>query len=153
MKYMVRYNPNRSYLNLWNDFDALLGNLFNDSNPDAFRSITVDIRENSDSYLIEAELPGFSEQEIDVKVEDRILSITASREQMEEQKQEEQKQEEKDDQYLVKERRSETYSRSFSLPKDVDVEKIDGNYKNGILSLKLVKKPETKPKNIKVKAA
>lgn len=148
MKYMVRYNPNRSYLNLWNDFDALLGNLFNDSNPDASRSITVDIRENSDSYLIEAELPGFSEQEIDVKVEDRILSITASREQKEEKKQEE-----KDDQYLVKERRSETYSRSFSLPEDVDVEKIDGNYRNGVLSLKLVKKPETKPKNIKVKAA
>ena len=148
MKYMVRYNPNRSYLNLWNDFDALLGNLFNESNPGSSRSITVDIRENSDSYLIEAELPGFSEQDIDVKVEDRTLSISAAREQKEEQKQNE-----KDDQYLVKERRSETYSRSFSLPEDVDVEKIDGNYKNGILTLKLVKKPETKPKNIKVKAA
>lgn len=152
MKYMVRYNPNRSYLNLWNDFDALLGNLFDSNNADHNRSIVVDIRETGDSYLIEAELPGFSEKDIDVKVEDRVLSISASIEQKHEQKHE-QKDEKKDQQFLVRERRSETFSRSFSLPEDVDVDRIDGNYRNGVLTLSLAKKPETKPRNIKVKAA
>lgn len=140
MKYMVRYNPNRSYLNLWNDFDALLGNLFDSDSTGHNRSIVVDIRETGDSYLIEAELPGFSEKDIDVKVEDRVLSISASIEK-------------KDEQFLVRERRSETFSRSFSLPEDVDVDRIDGNYRNGVLTLSLAKKPETKPRNIKVKAA
>jgi HSP20 family protein len=148
MKYMVRYNPNRSYLNLWNDFDALLGNLFDSDSIGHNRSIVVDIRETGDSYLIEAELPGFSEKDIDVKVEDRVLSISASIEQKHEQKHEK-----KDEQFLVRERRSETFSRSFSLPEDVDVDRIDGNYRNGILTLSLAKKPETKPRNIKVKAA
>ncbi len=148
MKYMVRYNPNRSYLNLWNDFDALLGNLFDNGDPAHNRSIVVDIRETGDSYLIEAELPGFSEKDIDVKVEDRVLSISASIERKHEAKDEKQ-----DDQFLVRERRSESFSRSFSLPEDVDVDRIDGNYRNGVLSLSLAKKPETKPKNIKVKAA
>ncbi|MDY7026728.1 MAG: Hsp20/alpha crystallin family protein [Spirochaetota bacterium] len=148
MKYMVRYNPNRSYLNLWNDFDALLGNLFDSDNAGHNRSIVVDIRETGDSYLIEAELPGFSEKDIDVKVENRVLSISASIEQKHEQKDEK-----KDEQFLVRERRSETFSRSFSLPEDVDVDRIDGNYRNGVLTLSLAKKPETKPRNIKVKAA
>ena len=144
MKYMVRYNPNRSYLNVWNDFDALLGNLFDSDGASRSRSIVVDIRESDDAYLIEAELPGFSEKDIDVKVEDRILSISASKEE---------KNGKAEDQFLVRERRSESFSRSFSLPEDVDVDRIDGNYKNGVLSLSLSKKPETKPKNIKVKAA
>jgi len=148
MKYMVRYNPNRSYLNLWNDFDALLGNLFDNNSADHSRSIVVDIRETGDSYLIEAELPGFSEKDIEVKVEDRVLSISASID-----RKNEQKDEKKDDQFLVRERRSESFSRSFSLPEDVDVDRIDGNYRNGVLTLSLAKKPETKPKNIKVKAA
>jgi len=145
MKYMVQYKPNKSYLNLWNDFDAVLGNMFETDSAAYKRSMAVDIRESEDAYTIEAELPGFSEKDIDVKLEDRVLAITASREQ--------EKEGTGDNQYLVRERKSETFSRSFSLPKDVDVDKIDGNYKNGVLSLVLAKKPETKPKNIKVKAA
>jgi len=148
MKYMVHYKPNRDYMNLWNDFDALLGNIFESGSSIRGKEIAVDIRDSEHAYIIEAELPGFNESEIDVKVEDGILSISASRE---ENKGGQESGEGK--QYLVRERRSESFRRSFSLPKDVDVEKIDGNYKNGVLTLSLQKKPETKPKSIKVKAA
>ena len=147
MKYMVRYNPTKNYGNTLYDFDTMLNNLFDPASSNNRRSPLVDISENENNYVIEAEIPGYSQEEIDVQVEDNVLTISAgdSKEQSEAQNEEKE--------YLVRERRNTEFSRSFSLPKDVDVEKIEGSYRNGILRLELAKKAEAKPRSIKVKAA
>lgn len=153
MNYIATYKPGRELDGIFNDFDAVLGNLFgrdysNGGSAAGSRSPLVDVRENEDNYVIEAEMPGFSEKEIDVKVEDNVLSITATRK-----NEEAEKSDEVADKFLMRERRISSFSRSFSLPRDVDVEQINGSYRNGLLTLSLAKKAETKPRSIKVKAA
>jgi HSP20 family protein len=136
----------------------MLENLFNrdglrQGKDMGIRSPMVDVRENEDHYLIEAELPGFSEDEIDVKVEDNVLSITAPRKIEEKKNTKEMDTSGTGDKFVMRERRAFGFSRRFTLPRDVDVEQIKGSYKNGLLTLSLAKRAETKPRSIKVKAA
>jgi HSP20 family protein len=106
----------------------------------------VDFVENDKSYKLTAELPGMDEKNIDVKVVDGGLMIKGE------------KKEEKEDKaknYYMSERRFGSFERYFRLPNGVDAEKIDAQFKNGVLSVTLPKKPEAqKPeKKIEVKAA
>ncbi len=103
----------------------------------------VDVREDAESYQLEVELPGLKEQDIEVTVEDNLLTISS--------KQDAQKEDKKDG-YLIKERLSSAFSRSFQLPKDVNREKIDGSFKSGLLSVVLPKTAAAKPKKVAIKA-
>ncbi len=156
MRYMVHYNPTKNYRNRLYDFDTILNNLFSNTGPGSLRAPAVDIIENENNYVIEAEMPGFNQDEIDVKVEDNVLTISAglpgekTDEKVNENENQKANSEKSQGEYLVRERYSRSYTRSFSLPKDVDAEQIEGNYKNGILRLELTKKAEAKPRNIKV---
>ena len=142
MNYLAKVRKNNG-LNIWDEMDRVFDNFFIDT-PAASRSWTpsVDVREDENGYVLEAELPGFSEDDVEVKVEDNLLTIASAKKEEKENKKEG---------YLIRERRSAHFSRSFVLPKDVDAEKIDASYKNGVLVLHLVKKPEAKPKSIKIK--
>ena len=146
MNYIARTRKNNG-LSIWDEMDKVFDNFLVDT-PVRNRSWSpaVDVRETENEYVLEAELPGLTEADVEVKVEDNLLTIASSKK--EEKKDE--KNEEKNG-YLIRERRSAQFSRSFVLPKDVDSEKIDGVYRNGILSLHLAKKPEAKPKSIKIK--
>ena len=134
MNTLVRYHPRA--LDVFGNFDRLL-DFGRTSSP------RVDIREDEDKYLLEAELPGATEKDIEVKVEDNLLTIGS--------KHDDSKKEEKNG-YIVRERKYQAFSRSFVLPKDVNREKIDAKFKNGLLTLTLTKAPEAKPKRIEIKA-
>lgn len=138
MNTLVRYNPRA--LSLANNFDRMMDSFFSDS-PRSYAP-TVDIREDENKYVLEAELPGLTEKDIDVKVEDNLLTISSKTEE---------KAEEKKNGYILKERRSKSFSRSFVVPKDVDKEKIEAGFKNGLLSLSLHKAPAAKPKSVEIK--
>lgn len=161
MRYMVHYNPRKNYNKGLYDFDTMLSNLFGTVNATSRRTLAVDVIENENSYIIEAEVPGYSQEEIDVQVEDNVLTISAlpaiEQSAQEEASQKESAQEQSEDKtegtYIVHERSRSRFSRSFSLPRDVDVEQIEGSYKNGILRLELAKTAESKPRSIKVNAA
>jgi len=107
---------------------------------------TVDIVETNDAYEVMAELPGMDEKNFEVKVANGVLTIRG-------QKQEEK--EEKKENYHVHERRFGSFRRSFAVPEGVDTDKIEGSFKNGILTVRLPKKPEAikAEKKIEVKAA
>ncbi len=142
MTYLVRRPAD-----LWRDFDRSLESFF--TGPDLMsRMPDVDIMEKKDRYVIEAELPGLSEKDIAVKVENRNLFISTVKEE-----EKEEKKDEKNEQYLIKERRSFSFSRNFSLPEDADIDSIEAAFKNGVLTVTITKKPEKKPKSIKIKAA
>ncbi|MBN1686539.1 MAG: Hsp20/alpha crystallin family protein [Spirochaetales bacterium] len=141
MRSLVRYNP--LAVDVLGDFDKIFDSFFNDSSLRRTSSPVVDIRENEDSYVLEAELPGLTDKDIEVKVEDNLLTISSKKED---------EKEEKREGYILKERHNHFFTRSFVLPKDVDRESIDANFKDGLLSLTLNKAPEAKPKMIEVKS-
>ena len=106
----------------------------------------VDVGETDRGYEIKAELPGMDEKNIEVKLADGVLTIKGE-------KQEEKEEKQKD--YYLQERSFGSFQRSFEVPDNVDTNKIEANFKNGVLTLNLPKTAEAqKPaKTIEVKAA
>ena len=142
MRTVVKYRPYG--LSLFDDMDRVFRGIFdndirlNDSN------LRTDIREEEDAYVLEAELPGLTEKDIEVKVENDLLQISSRKEE---------KKEEQGTGYLVRERRSSSYHRSFVLPKDADREKIEAGFNNGLLTLSIPKTAASKARQIEVKNA
>ncbi len=101
----------------------------------------VDIYETEHELVVKAELPDIKPEELDIRVENNVLTIRGER-----------KFEKKvnEGNYLRVERSYGTFSRSFSLANTVNTEAIKADYKNGVLTLSIPKREEAKPKQIKV---
>lgn len=102
----------------------------------------VDIREDQDHLYVEADLPGFKKEEVDITLENQTLTISAEH-------REENKEEKKGD-WLLNERRYARFLRSFTLPPTVDEKKVDAKLTDGVLRVTLNKREETKPRKIEV---
>lgn len=108
----------------------------------AFR-IAVDIREDDDAYIVDAEVPGVAAGDVKIDVEKNVLTLRGERSaEMEEQ----------EANFRRVERRYGSFSRSFTLPETVDDENITANLKDGVLSVRLPKKEAPTPRQISVKA-
>jgi HSP20 family protein len=101
----------------------------------------IDIWEDEEKYVVEAELPGFDKKDIDINITDDILTIKAAR------KKEEEK---KDKNYYYAERSYGEFVRSVRLPSEVDKKSIKAKYNNGVLELTLPKTKEAKEKTTKI---
>jgi HSP20 family protein len=135
---IIKYRPRTLDLFNWDRvFDRYFGDFDHSAGWPA-----VDVSEDDDNYLVEVELPGLSEKDVEVKVENGVLTIASRKDES---------REEKDEGYIRKERRHYSFSRSFSLPDNVDLEKITANFKNGLLDIAVPKAPAAKPKLIEVK--
>ena len=101
----------------------------------------VDIYETNDSFVVSADLPGLNKDEIQIDLKDNTLTLKG-----------EKKFEEKvsKDNYIRVERAYGSFVRSFTLPQNVDPEKIKAKYKEGVLEVTIPKKEEAKPKQVKV---
>jgi HSP20 family protein len=106
----------------------------------------VDVVEKDKAYEITAELPGMDEKNIELKVSGGILSISGEKTD---------EKEEKKKGYYVSERRYGSFMRSFRVPEGVDLDKIAADFKKGVLTVTLPKKPEAQrpEKKIAIKAA
>ena len=105
----------------------------------------VDIYQTGDQELVlKAELPDMAREDIDITVENFVLTINGEKKFGGDVKQE---------QFHHVERRYGTFSRSFSLPRTVDAGKVSAEYKNGVLSVRLPLREEAKPRQIKVDVA
>lgn len=102
---------------------------------------TTDVFETKDAIVVKAELPGMLEKDIDIELENNVLTISGERKF-------EEKTEEKG--YQRFERKYGKFVRTFTLPPNVMAEKIDANYANGVLEVTIPKKEEAKPKKIKL---
>ena len=104
----------------------------------------VDIREDNDHFYVEAELPGFKKDEIDITLENQTLTIAAQR-------QYENKQgDETKGELLLHERRYNRFLRSFTLPPTVNEQSVNAKLAEGVLTITLNKREETKPRRINV---
>jgi HSP20 family protein len=105
----------------------------------------VDIFQTSNHELVlKAELPDMSREDIDITVENFVLTIKGEKKLSSEVKEE---------QYHQVERRYGSFSRSFSLPQTVDANRVAAEYKNGVLTVRLPLREEAKPRTIKVDVA
>ena len=103
----------------------------------------VDILETKEKTILKAELPGFDENQIHLHFEDGILSLEGERKF---------EKENADENYHRVERSYGRFVRSFTIPSNVDNEKITAAFLNGILTVELPKREETKPKAIRIQA-
>jgi HSP20 family protein len=103
----------------------------------------VDVREDGDHLYVEAELPGFRKDEVDITLENQTLTIAAERKS-------EKSEGEKGGDYLLRERRYSRFLRSFTLPPTVDDKNVDAKLNDGVLTITLNKREETKPRRISV---
>ncbi|MEK7402946.1 MAG: Hsp20/alpha crystallin family protein [Gemmatimonadota bacterium] len=103
----------------------------------------VDIVERPDALVVTAELPGLMAKEVDVSVDDGVLTISGEKE-------EEKKEGAEDSQYYVFERRYGSFRRSFTLPNAVDVDKISAEFDNGLLTVVLPKTENVKARGKKI---
>ena len=130
-------SPDSQLNRLFNDF---FGRASQDQNLTTWAP-AVDIYEGEHELVVKADLPDIKPEELDIRVENNILTIRGER-----------KFEKKvtEDKYLRVERSYGSFSRSFSLANTVNAEAIKAEYKNGVLTLTVPKREEAKPKQIKV---
>jgi len=102
---------------------------------------SVDILEKDKELVLTAELPGIKEEDIDIEVEGNTLTLTGKREIEKETKEED---------YHRIERSYGSFYRSFNLPYNVDAGKIKAEHEDGLLKVTMPKKPELKPKKVRV---
>lgn len=126
---------------------SLLNSLFNDIMDNTgyrtynYATPRVDVKENDDGYTLEMELPGRTEKDVNIELNNDNLTISSNKEE---------KKDSKNGKYILKERRTSNFERRFALPKDVDTEKISANFKNGVLTVNMMKKPQSTTKKIAI---
>lgn len=138
MKYYVTYNRNNPVQN----YRSLFSDLFADWGT-TNKVPPVDVIENDKAYVIEAELAGYTQQEVEVNIDKHVLKLSSKKQSNPE--------EETQHKSLVKERYYRAFERSFSLPEDIDESRIEGEFADGVLTITLPKKKEVQPKTIEVK--
>ncbi|MCL2293866.1 MAG: Hsp20/alpha crystallin family protein [Spirochaetes bacterium] len=142
MTKIVNYKPyGRNLSPMWNSFFEDFFDITSTTRDD-FRRPAVDVIEKEGSYGFEIELPGFTDNEIDVRIEKNVLTIKAERET---------KEEEKGKNKQIISERVEKYYRTFTLPQNADEEKIEAKFNNGVLALEVFKKDKKEPKKIDIK--
>ena len=144
---LVRWNPHRSLFGFGDRFDRFFDDFFNPAlKADNTQSMwgwnpAVDIYDEKDHMVITAELPGIEKDDIVIDVKDRVLTLKGERSA---------DNEVKEDDFYRRERTYGKFERAFTLPLDVDPDKISASYKDGLLKLEIPKPEEKKPKKITV---
>jgi len=127
--------------NAANDFDTFFNDMLGNWGVRNSSIPSVDVYEDEKAYYLEAELPGYTEDEVNVHVEKHVLHISSE-------KVNEKKENKK---FLVRERGYVKFDRSFTLPEGINESGIEAEFSNGILKVTLPKTPVEQPKKIEVK--
>ena len=129
------------------EFNNLLGRVYGNQRDGGghLAPYAVDVREDGDHIYVEAELPGFKKDDVDITLENQTLTIAAERK-------EETKKGDDDGkgEWLLNERRHTRFLRSFTLPPTVDEGTVNAKLTDGVLTITLNKREETKPRKIQV---
>jgi len=136
MKTLVRWNPTRT---IFEEMDRF----FEESTVQESKTwnLPLDVIENEDGYVIKASIPGVDADNLNVVLEDNVLTVKAEVEAEELAENE---------QVHIRERHTGKFNRSLRFPVDVNGNEISANYTNGVLSLSVPKAEEVKPKQINV---
>ena len=143
---VVRFEPFRELAALQNEMGRWMNQVTGPQPGTGNGSTTawlpaVDVWETDSELVLSFDLPGIPEDQIDVELDDNVLTVTGQRERQQEQS---------GDRFYRFERRFGTFSRSVTLPQGVDENSIKADYSNGVLEVRVPKPEEPKPKRIQV---
>jgi HSP20 family protein len=141
---LIQYTPSRWFESAVNRvFSDVLGSpSWDAAEPQALFIPRVDVRDDKDAVVLSAEIPGVEKDGVTVEVNDGVLTLSGSKKQASESN---------ENGAYRSERVYGEFKRSFVLPDTVDVERIDAQFRNGVLSISLPKKPEAAPKQIAIR--
>src|SRR5437868_730229 len=149
MTLLTRWEPFREFSTMqdrMNRMNRLFRESYSPEGPEEALTTTnfappVDIYEDEHNIALKLEVPGIDEKDIDVRVEGNTLSVHGERKI---------EKEEKEENFRRVERQYGSFTRSFTLPSSVDPAQVSADYDKGVLKIRLAKKAEAKPKQIKV---
>src|SRR5271169_3238937 len=146
MTVLTRWEPFREFSPTQDRLNRLFRESYNPERPEEALTTTslappVDIYEDEHNITLKIEVPGIDEKDIDVRIEGNTLTVHGERKL---------EKEEKEENFRRVERHYGSFTRSFTLPGSVDPGQVSADYDKGVLKIKLAKKAEAKPKQIKV---
>lgn len=147
MNALSRRDPIREMMTMQSAMDRLFESAFGESIPGWSRGLAadlaLDVSENENEYVVKASLPGINPDDLEVTYNANTLTIRG------ETKAEEEKE---GTRYHVRERRFGSFSRSINLPTSIQADAIQANYEAGVLTLRLPKAEEARPKRIQIRS-
>jgi HSP20 family protein len=145
---MERWDPFRDIVSLREAMDRLIQDSFvrpaGSLLQGARGGVPLDVMEKDDEYEVHASLPGIKPEDVQITVQGNTVTIRGESGA---------EQERKDENWIVRERRSGSFYRSFSLPSEVDAGKATARYENGVLVLDLPKAEAAQPRRIQINAS
>ena len=144
---LTRWTPRRDFLGIAEDMNRLVKSMFDDDASEASFlkgnwTPAVDISEDDNNFYLNVDLPGMTKDQVKVRFEDGMLSITGEKKS---------EKEEKKVNYHRVERSFGRFERSFRVPSRISASKIDAKFDKGVLTVTMPKAEEAKPKEIEVK--
>jgi HSP20 family protein len=141
---IVRWDPFRDITSLRDEMNRLFSRTLGETAGGQTWSPAIDVIEQADAIVVKAELPGMKPEDIDIEVDDNVLTIKGER-----------RFEEKveDGRYYRLERSYGQFSRSLGLPQGVKADEISASFENGVLEVRVPKAEEVKPRKITVSSA
>ena len=106
-------------------------------------ALDVDLKEQPDKYVLTASVPGVAPEEIDISVTENSVSISAETERTDERK---------DDRMILRERVYGRFARTLQLPTEIDPDKVEAEFNNGVLTLRMPKGEASRPRKIEPKS-
>jgi HSP20 family protein len=145
---IVRWEPLREFSTLQNEMNRLFNTVFDSPAPAGNGGLrrwmpAMDLVESGDHFVLRADLPGLSEEDVNIEVEDRVLTISGERKA--------EHQVDKDGFHRI-ERAFGTFSRSLTLPEGIDPEAVQASFDRGVLEVRIPKPEERKPRKITIGA-
>lgn len=146
MTLLTRWDPFREFVTIQDRMNRLFRDSYGpEGREEALTTTTfappVDVYEDEHNVTLKIEVAGIEEKDIDVRIENNTLTVHGERKF---------EKEEKEENYRRVERQYGSFTRTFTLPQTVDQESVQADYDKGVLKVKLAKKAEAKPKQIKV---
>ena len=148
---LIRWEPARELATIQNEMNRLFGTFFEaplgaeNSNGQSLRRWipAMDLVETQDEFVLRADLPGLTENDVNIELEDNVLTISGERKAEHEAR--------KEGYYRV-ERASGSFSRSLTLPEGIDPEQVRAQFDNGVLEVRIPKPEERKPRKVTISA-
>jgi HSP20 family protein len=146
MTMITRWDPFREFVTIQDRMNRLFRDSYSPEGRDEALTTTafappVDVYEDEHNVTLKIEVPGIDEKDIDVRIENNTLTVHGERKF---------EKEEKEENYRRVERQYGSFTRTFTLPNTVNHDNVQADYDKGVLKIKLAKKAEAKPKQIKV---
>jgi HSP20 family protein len=145
---IVRWEPLRELSSLQNEMNRLFNTVFDaptttPGNGGAVRRWVpaMDLLETADHFVLRADLPGMTQEDVDIELEDGTLTVSGERKSEHEERQEG---------FYRVERAFGSFSRSLTLPKGVDADGVSASFDNGVLEIRIPKPEERKPRRIAI---